>query len=364
MSKREPYGDALRLVATILVVLLHCLITTKAFALSNQSSPVLSYIPTLLDSLTRAAVPIFFMLTGAFAFKKAANYRSFLVKIITRLAIPTLLFSIVAYIYFHRVNGTTMSILNFFSQLSSLPGTGYYLWFMYALLLIYPAIPYLYKMIAKLSRTDLRNLIIIIFILGSTPFTINTIAASFGKTVLSGFCLPDLIIYINYMFIGYYIRHFAISRSKRMLFYYLGTASLLLLPLLEMILPGKELLYYDRLCLAQSVFPFFMSTALFMAIKSSSWINKLPKIASKSVFCISSISFYIYMIHVIIMEIIIKQFSLMTSSSIPILLINSFVVFVATFTLSIIVGSIFDIVYKRMVRVIDSALMSCHRERQ
>lgn len=77
---RIKYCDALRLIAIISVVMIHVLAEYRDVYVGNNS---LYYgIVTFFDSLTRAGVPIFFMITGAFMLsrKDKLQYSEFLKK--------------------------------------------------------------------------------------------------------------------------------------------------------------------------------------------------------------------------------------------------------------------------------------------
>lgn len=304
-QERVKYCDALRLVAIVSVVMIHVLAGYRDFYVQNNRLYYSTV--TFFDSITRTGVPIFFMITGAFMLTKKDNikYSEFLKKRLPKLCIPFIILSIGYYLYDGFLNNVPMSILDFFEKFTSPGGVKYHFWFMYIIIIIYLFIPFLKTMVQNIKKNDLRNLILLIFIFGNLLKTINLFSTKMGVTLFTGFILNDLIIYTNYLFLGYYLYNYEVKRKNRSILYTIGIISILLLPL-------ADALYIDNvrndvLVTANSIFPFVPSIAIFLLFKYNYNKWKVPKIIEKFANKLAPLTFYIYMIHVIIMECVERQ---------------------------------------------------------
>lgn len=341
---RIKYCDALRLIAIISVVMIHVLAEYRDVYVGNNS---LYYgIITFFDSLTRTGVPIFFMITGAFMLsrKDKLQYSEFLKKRLPKLCIPFFLISIIYYIYNGIINNTTLSILEFIQQFTSSGGVKYHFWFMYIIIIIYLFIPFFKVLVQNLKKQDLRNLILVIFILGNVLRTINLFTSKMDVILFTGFTLNDLITYTNYVFLGYYLYTYEVKEKTRKVFCLLGILSILLLPLADAIyIDGMR---EDVLVTANSIFPFAPAIAIFLLFKHNYDKWKVPNIIDTLTQKIAPLTFYIYMTHVMIMEILEKALSKwwITNRFIE-RGIYYLVVFIITFVLSYIVSIILNKIY-------------------
>lgn len=92
MKERNWRLDALRNVMSVLVVLLHV-------AAYGQIGEYWRFAPTFLDALGRAAVPIFYMITGALNIRKREAVGKTYLRILKRFVVPLLLISVIAAVY-------------------------------------------------------------------------------------------------------------------------------------------------------------------------------------------------------------------------------------------------------------------------
>lgn len=336
MKKRVKYCDALRILAIILVITIHVLASYRDYYL--QTNKIYYIILSYMDSITRVGIPIFFMITGAFmlSVKKKESYKTFLKQRIPKLLIPFIIFSVIYYVYEGIKNNRSMSVLEFISIATSSTAVKYHLWFMSTIITIYIFIPFLRVLIQNLKRRELRTLILLIFVFGNLLYTINLYSVKFNIPLFTGVSLPHLIKYINYLFLGYYLYNYQIQSKTKRVIYIIGT-------ILILVLPFADLLYIDNIrndvmyC-APSIFPFFASIGVFIFFKDN-YDNyhispKITKFIEKTV----PLVFYIYMVHVMIIEIIQK---LMLKIYVPTRFITNMISMIILLTLSIIVSYIF-----------------------
>ncbi len=147
---RAPWIDALRIIATVLVVVVHA--STYFFELH---APAYSSWPWLTaaayGSTARVCVPLFFMITGYLLFRGDIEPVSFWRRRISRLAIPWLFWSGI-YLVHRRWNlGNDISIYSAV-RLMLVNEVYYHLWFLYSLFWIYVAIPFFTPIINLKAR--------------------------------------------------------------------------------------------------------------------------------------------------------------------------------------------------------------------
>ena len=101
----EPWADLMRAIATFLVVCLHTssIYNLRFGAITNADWNAANCI----NSITRVAVPMFFMLTGYFLLKRPISLSGgdYFKKRTVRIAIPLITWSIVYLVYSDSPNG-------------------------------------------------------------------------------------------------------------------------------------------------------------------------------------------------------------------------------------------------------------------
>ena len=167
MKERVKYCDTLKAISIILVILIHVFSIYRDLYIN--SNRLYYTILTLGDSFTRIAVPSFLMITGIFMLSKKGetSYKDYLMKRMPKLIIPFIIFSIVYYLYEKIKAEETLSLLSFFQVFTSYGGAKYHLWFMYVIIIIYLLIPFISILVKALKKKELRNLIILIFVMGN-----------------------------------------------------------------------------------------------------------------------------------------------------------------------------------------------------
>ena len=346
--KRIEYCDFLRLIAIVSVVLIHVFADFRDYYLINNKSYY--FILTFLDSFTRAGVPIFFMLTGIFLLNnKNESYTDFLKKKMPKLVVPFLFISIIYYIYEMLKLSKGISLIGFINSFTS-NNIKYHFWFMYSIILIYLIIPFLKKMINSLNKKELRTLIVVIFI-SNILILVKSISNLFDLNLFNGFIYPNLIIYTNYLFLGYYLYKYNISDKYKKIIYYLAIISLIIMPIGDYILTSN--FREDTFLVASSPFTFIIASALFIFTKDNYHKLKLSNKTRNFLSYTSNIIFYIYMIHVIVMENI-KNYLLRYIQPYRFLISCIFMLleFVLTFIISYSLAMLLSYLYKKISKSI------------
>ncbi|MCU6715643.1 acyltransferase family protein [Megasphaera butyrica] len=295
--------DLLRTLATFSVVLLHLSgmwITDQAMVKSHELI-TLAYI---YNDLSRYAVPCFIMISGALVLRNDINsFREFYKKSFIKLGIPTLIFSIIytiynlLAIYFLVYPKLTVSTV-FFNLFKGIPM--YHMWFMYMFLWIYAFAPFVKIIKGKISQDIYIKVSIIFFVavmISSIGDNGNLFAWDIGEAFkyLSYFIMGDVIyIKINrqrnnkaYMYIsfGILIELYAALSASYKFNQYLGFE------------PRFENIFFPAYPIGPlTVLAAIASVCMFIGF------TMLNVREMKFIRVISDYSFYIYLIHALVIE--------------------------------------------------------------
>lgn len=189
-SSRLEYGDLIRVLGTIAVVLGH--VCDRAFIEADQTNPHW-YLAGLMDLMCRWAVPAYIMLSGAiFLQPSQSDSASFYRKRLNRLGIPLLFWTVLYIVYSVEWAGyrTWSQALVSLAQ-----GEPYgHLHFMFRLAGLYAITPLLRVFTRHASRDMVRNTVIGFLALGAADSIIN---CTMGTT---------LNVFVRFVpFIGYYL---------------------------------------------------------------------------------------------------------------------------------------------------------------
>lgn len=355
MKERVKYCDALRLIAILSVVAIHVIAPFRDIYIGTNK--IYYLILTFFDSLTRMGVPLFFMLTGMFMLNtnKEKNILEFYKKRLPKLVIPFLVLSIFYYLYESISNNIDLSFFNFFHQLANSGGTKYHFWFMYAIIIIYIFIPFLRKLIKVLNKKELRSLIFLIFIFGNVLYTINILTINTKYQLFNGIMLPDIIRYTNYLFLGSYIQQYDIRKKTRKKIYIAGIISIFLLPIASYLCSYPSAVRNDDILTAGTILPFISSLAIFLYFKYNYQNLKIKKKQEDRISKITPLIFYIYMIHVIVAESVVKEsFALLNPTRFIeyfiLLIVDLIIVFIVSYFVAMVLKSIYDFIATKIKR--------------
>lgn len=136
-QKRSAYIDALKIIATVSVVIYHvCMNYLNTFGMPGWNS-IVGY-----SALTRFCVPIFFMASGALMIGSSVKISIFFKKRFSKILIPLIFWSFFYYIFTLYINSNlgSFNVVDALDQLIYKPSS-IHLWFLYAILGIYLIIP-------------------------------------------------------------------------------------------------------------------------------------------------------------------------------------------------------------------------------
>ena len=165
MAKNREFSfDLLRIVSAFAVVMLH--VSGGFLQIDDMKAPTNCHFPImLLNHIVRFAVPCFFMLSGAFilADERNADYKYFYKKSFRNIGITSVIFCVLyvifgvakllAGVFIFKKHGTDHVLPGLISVFKNiLIGNPYYhLWYLFTLLGLYLAVPFVIRLAKNLQ---------------------------------------------------------------------------------------------------------------------------------------------------------------------------------------------------------------------
>ena len=300
MSKRNYILDFLRVIAMIMVVIIHI---ANYYCRAFENIDKISYIVALIfNTISRISVPFFFMISGATLlnkkYDKSKNKQRIIKKIITLIVITIIYFLWDKYYMNKSIN--LIYLLN--------KPERKLLWFMYAIIGIYIALPFVKCMVDKMGK-DEDKLFVVLWIIFCGVLKPFNIGSTYLIPIISG------TYYLGYFIIGYMIIKYydLINKNKNNKLLFITTIlSFIIIIITTYFVSINNDKHFTKLLT--------YSNALIMLASLSSFICLYFNIKDKEniIICkLSNLSFGIYLIHGIILDYIMKL--------IPYQKINSFI---------------------------------------
>lgn len=335
--RRIYYLEVLRVVACLAVVMIHasCVYLGKDMGSFNY------WVGNVLDGMSRVAVPLFVMISGALMLDEKYAYKAEkLKKHIVKLAVffvfwsafYTLIFGIVV----QAMKGEPINVLDI---IVSLVKGHYHLWFIYLIIGLYLILPLLRLWVKKVNKKYVQYFIVLSMIFTfALPQIIqvggyyNGGFGVFKELLENKIALYYVGGYTTYFLLGWYLNNFDLKKKK--LIYCLGIIGAFVTIMGTYVLfvtTGRALQLYNNLGLNV----LFMSIALFVFIR-----NRFSGAGVKErgmVKVVSKYSLGIYAIHALIVEVAYLALDRIGSS---LAIINIPIVFVLAFSISLLLSFI------------------------
>ncbi len=209
--KNHFYADVIRVLAVFMVMLIH-----SAATLLNKWDEIpfdFWMWGNAYDSLARASVPLFIMLSGALILGKQEETAAFFKKRFSKLLFP-FIFWVTVYInwrifYMGHVLPVDKMIIEIFT------GPVYYhLWYLYMVIGLYIITPVLRKLLKVIEQSELHYLFLIWFIWNAAlPLIGYLIYLYAGYSVYLGVKIPMIMGYTGYYILGYFLSKKTFSQS-------------------------------------------------------------------------------------------------------------------------------------------------------
>ena len=294
MKKRIIYLDILKILSTILVIFNH------SHTYLNGNSKLFKIIYIFSFNICKIAVPIFIMCTGALILNKKTTYDIVLKKRIPRIAIATLICTIIGAIYYKKDLLFVVSIL-----WSGQTQTLYFLWYIYILIYIYLLTPFTYNAIKKYKKKDYKIFLIIFIIIPSTILFIGPLIKElFGIDlyITSRLIHSSFLVNIGLIVLGNYINKHKINKIEN---------KVINIVIIVTIIIGCIYTYFGYRNHGQmpdyyynTLPPVILSICVFIKIKNYIENKKINKKLNSIITICSESTFGVYLFHVFIIDII------------------------------------------------------------
>jgi len=305
--------DLVRVIATFSVVLWHVSAAiVKEFGKIEYNNWLVG---NFYDSFARFCVPVFFMISGGLFLSRDIVTKTFLIKRFYKIIPPLIFWSVIYIIYsifirifYHNEEITFFKAIKISVSLL-LSGSSYHLWFVYAICGLYLFVPIIQKWIKYSSKNEI--ILFLLLWLFSNLFQINKILHYLPMIDLTNFSG-----YLGYFVLGYYLIN---SNSKKLesvslnIFFVIFGISTTFILTTYFSLKNQTFdgLFYGYL-MPNTV---ISAIGVFQIVKRFKVRNvNLRKVILR----ISSYSFAIYFIHVLILNIF-QQFNISGMSFLPII---------------------------------------------
>lgn len=206
--------DLLKIICCISVIIIH--VSANYINDIKNYKNEMFYI-NLLNSITRFAVPCFIMISGYFAIsnRKKDNYITFYKKKVKTIIIPMIIFTLIYFVTSILCLASGIYRRSLGSVLIALI-TGkleYHMWYLYMMVFIYLITPILWKVKDKIGEGNFKNVGIILLII-SIPFALTS-------THKFSYDIGYSIYFLGYYIVGYSIAKKTTNKSNTKFWLYL-----------------------------------------------------------------------------------------------------------------------------------------------
>ena len=289
MIKRNYRLDLLRVISMIMVIIIHI---ANYYCRSFNNLDKISYIGALIfNTISRISVPFFFMISGATLlskkYDKDKNKERIIKKIITLIVI-----TIIYFIWDKYYMNKDINIISLLSKPERK-----LLWFMYAIIGIYIALPFIKCMIDKMEKEE-DKLFVILWIIFNGILKGFNIGNTYLIPIISG------TYYLGYFIIGHmiikYYDYIEKNKNNKLLLMTISL-SFLIIVISTYFISNINDKHFTKLLTYSNV--------LIMVASLSSFIYLYFNIKDKDNLIISklsNLSFGVYLIHGIILDYIMR----------------------------------------------------------
>jgi surface polysaccharide O-acyltransferase-like enzyme len=323
-TRHIEYIDMLRVLSMISVVFLH----TAAGSLRADIGSSVWHFSNVITALMSTSVPIFFMISGAVLLgnPKTADIGYTLRHRLPKVLVPFLVWSLVAVAYYAALSFHSNGTVDYAAAVKRLAGitsqpTTVHLWFMYVLIPLYILSPILKKLVDAMDRRMVCYVLILWVLFSSVFPTLAALLPSHFKSFFTfngSFNLNFLTGYAGYFLAGYYLMNYEGRVSKKLLTIIILADTLLISmgTWWKTISAGE---YTEVFKSYSKIFMLVLSVAIFMLAKELFKDRRLGRLASSAVRVLSGLSFGIYLVHNLLVDLISRIIGLWPAPSITVL---------------------------------------------
>ncbi|MHC1695252.1 MAG: acyltransferase [Eubacteriales bacterium] len=292
-----PFLDIIRCAACMMVILLHSI---SPYILNTSYYGTKSWWMFLvLNSLCRTGVPLFLMISGYLLLSdgKSGGIGGFYKKRLPHIVLALAAWNVIYYLFFTVVDKTPVGVMDFIGKVLN-SGSAYHLWYLYTLLGIYLLTPFLKKITDACTLRQLCLLLLLICFCGTIRPFINTVTPLyiyFFDPLANG--------YLGYFLLGYILGKLPLRKRLTVPLLAAGLSGFLF----EVIRghlsssPAGIVLPHNG---GYDITHFLFAAGLFVLVRCIFGNVVRVKLIKK----LSKLTFGIYLVHVIFIELIQRYF--------------------------------------------------------
>lgn len=227
MNRQRVCGfDFLRIISIFFVIVIH--ITSIGLRLCDSMTDTWMA-NELINSISRWSVPVFFMVSGALFLdpSRELSVKKLYTKYIFRIAICIVVWGFFYSLLDQYLYGTLSAKSIFIAIYGIITGnTGYHLWFLYTLIMLYIATPLFRLITCHASKRQLEYALIVWIAFSLFAGQIDSFAAEFGfDGVLSPYAPFVVTGYGGYFLLGHYLTTYPLKGAAKRGCYILAIVS-------------------------------------------------------------------------------------------------------------------------------------------
>lgn len=329
MKERKINIEFMRIMAIFFTVVIHVSnIFIRSYGkISNMSFLVADF----FNAVARVCVPIFFMISGALLIKGEYVKDKYL-KRIKKFIIILVVWSIIYYVVGVVRGGDNNIIKGIVYSFFNTEYTSKHLWFMYAIIGLYIALPFVQRMCKDMTREE-ENLFLILFLLicglSGIYVPLATAITRHNLEVIYPVPLINSAYYLGYFICGHilYERLKNVRNNKKYNLYCILTyiVTVLLMTIITYVLSTKANRLVTTAFWYRGILIILESFSLFILI-----IINEDKFKSLFINKIASLSFGIYLIHAIFLFIIKDNYDIVSYPAIIMVPILSLIIYLCS----------------------------------
>lgn len=328
--ERIKYPDILRIAAIFFVILAH--ITSVGLRDYAVGSVVWIW-SGIFNSISHWAVPVFFMISGMFFLNpaKSFNIEKFYKKNIGRIVLCIVVWGFFYSLLDQYIYGTISAKSIIIAVYGIITGnTGYHLWFLYTLLVMYIATPALRIFTAHATKNQLDYALIVWFILSIAIGQVNTLAQElWGINNMLPYSAIIITGYGGYYLLGYRLKVYPLSDRALRLTCACAAVMIVIMSLASVLVSVKHDTWISGISAQLGIGQCVMATAVFSLAQKT-------KVKSGIVSLLGQQVFGIYLVHVFFVSLLFRIYDLKLDAFCPPLLILGYSV--AIYALSLLVS--------------------------
>jgi surface polysaccharide O-acyltransferase-like enzyme len=299
------WADLIRIAAIFGVVLIH---VASDVITEWKTVPGTGWLAAnFYDSLMRACVPLFFMISGALLLPGRESYGIFFRKRVKRIAIPLIAWNILFLVWKKAFYQPELG----WSEALSLLGRGgvfFHLWFLYTLIGLYLLTPFFRIVTAHASRRDLFYFLVLWFLAGSLlPTTEKFLSLVYPLDFHFGIALEPATGAVGYFLLGHFLDRYVTEKAlpAACLAWILSLAACFYGTFfLCRYCGGFETLFYGSF--APNVVVYSVASFILMRSAGNFLEKRIPPGTKVFIGAVAKASFGIYLVHPIVLDLLQK----------------------------------------------------------